>query len=240
MKHNPIYKEGNLVPVIRGPQFIFAYPLKIIYCFERRLWENKNQKWVESLIPTKHTMVGFYHFRPLGRNTSQWWHLTAFKQKQVAFFATWWRSFHTVGNMTKETSAVVCKWSLFVFLVVQSLSHVWLFVIPWATAHQASLSITSSWSLLKLVAIEWVMPSTHPILCRPLLLPPSIFPSIRVFSKESALCIRWPKSWSFSFRISPSNEHSGLISFRMDWLDIASVYSIYQGTFWLYEFDCPG
>ena len=96
---------------------------------------------------------------------------------------------------------------------------------PWTTARQASLSITNSRSLLKLVSIELVMPSIHFILCRPLLLPPSIFPSIRVFSNESALHIRWPKCWSFSFN-SLSSEHSGLISFRMDWLDLLAV----QGT----------
>ena len=94
---------------------------------------------------------------------------------------------------------------------------------PWPVAHQASLFITSSRSLLKLMSIELVMPFNHLILCRPLLLPPSIFPSIRVFSSESALRIRWPKYWSFSFNISPSNEYSGLISFRMDWLDILAV-----------------
>ena len=108
---------------------------------------------------------------------------------------------------------------------VQWLSRVQLFVIPWTAARQASLSITNSWSLLTLMFIESVMPSNHLILCRPFLLP-SIFPSIRVFSDESALCIRWPKYWSFSFNISPSNEHSGLISFDMDWLDLLAV----QGT----------
>ena len=97
---------------------------------------------------------------------------------------------------------------------------------PWTAAHQASLSITNSWSLLKLMSIKSVMPSNHFILCRPLLLPPSIFPSITVFSNESVLHIRWPKYWSFSFSISPSNEYSGLISFRMDWLDLLAV----QGT----------
>ena len=90
-------------------------------------------------------------------------------------------------------------------------------VIPWTAAHQASLSITNSQSLLKLMSIELVIPSKHLILCNPLLILPSIFPSIRVFSKESLLCIRWPKYWSFGFNISPSNEYSGLISFRMDW-----------------------
>ena len=109
---------------------------------------------------------------------------------------------------------------------VQSLSHVQLFATPWTTTPQASLSITNSWSLLKLISIESVMPSNHSILCRPLLLLPLIFPSIRVFSNESALCIRWPKDWSFSFNISPSNEHPGLISFRMDWLDLLAVQGL--------------
>ena len=104
------------------------------------------------------------------------------------------------------------------FSSVQSLGRVWLFATPWTTACQASLSITNSWSLLKLMSIESVMPSSHLILCRPLLLLPSIFPSIRVFSNESALHIRWPKYWSFSFSISPSNEYSGQISFRIDGL----------------------
>ena len=109
---------------------------------------------------------------------------------------------------------------------VQSLSCVWLFVTPWTTAHQASLSITNSWRPPKPMSVESVMPSYHLILCRLLLLRLSIFPSIRVFSNESALHIRWPKYWSFSFNISPSNEHPGLISFRMDWLDLLVV----QGT----------
>ena len=110
---------------------------------------------------------------------------------------------------------------------VHWLSHVRLFVTPWTAAHQASLTITNSWSLLKLMSIDtMVKPSNHLTLCCPLLLPPSIFPSIRVFSNESVFRIRWPKYWSFSFSISPSNEYSGLISFRMDWLDLLSV----QGT----------
>jgi len=111
------------------------------------------------------------------------------------------------------------------FSSVQSLSHVWLFATPWTAAHQASLPINNSWSLLKLMSIESVMPSNHLILCIPLL-PPAIFPGIRVFSNESVLHIRWPTYWSFSFSISPFNEHSGLISFRMDWLDLPAV----QGT----------
>ena len=106
---------------------------------------------------------------------------------------------------------------------VQSLSCVRLFATAWTEARQASLSFTISQSLLKLMSIESVLPSNHLILCRPLLVPPSIFPSIRVFSNESAFRIRWPKYWSFSFTISPSNEYLGLISFRMDWLDLLAV-----------------
>ena len=106
---------------------------------------------------------------------------------------------------------------------VQSFSHVQLFATPWTAAHQASLSITNSLSLLKLMSIDLVMPSNHLTLCHPLFLLPSIFPSIRVFSNKSVLCIRWPKYWSFSFSISPSNEYSGLISFRTDWLDLLVV-----------------
>ena len=112
------------------------------------------------------------------------------------------------------------------FSSVQLLSCVQLFETPWTTAHQASLSITNSQSLLKLMSIELVMPSNHLILCHPLLLLPSIFPSIRVFSNESVLCIMWPKYWSFSFSISPYNEYSGLIPFRMDWLDLLAVQGL--------------
>ena len=112
------------------------------------------------------------------------------------------------------------------FSSVQSLSRVRLFATPWTEACQASLSITNSWSLPKLMSITLVMPSNHLILCHPLLLLPSIFPSIRVFSSESVLCIRWPKYWSFSFSMSPSNDYSGLLSFRVDWLDLLAV----QGT----------
>ena len=109
---------------------------------------------------------------------------------------------------------------------VQSFNHVWLFAIPWTTEHQASLSITNSQGLLKLMPIVSVMPSNHLILCCPLLLLPSVFPSIRAFSNESVLCIIWPKYWIFIFSIRPPNEYSGLISFRMDWLDLFAV----QGT----------
>ena len=108
-------------------------------------------------------------------------------------------------------------------VVVQLLSRVWFFVTPWPAAHQASLSFTVSQSLLKFMSIESVMPPNHLILCHPLLLLPSIFPSIRVFSSDLALCIRWPKYWSFSFSIKPSIEYSGLISFRIDWFDLLAV-----------------
>ena len=112
------------------------------------------------------------------------------------------------------------------FSLVQSLSRVWLFATPWTAARQASLSIANSRSPPQTMSIESVMPSNHLILCHPLLLLPSIFPSIKFFPNESALHIRWPKYWSFSFNISPSNEHPGLISFRIDWLDLFAV----QGT----------
>ena len=111
----------------------------------------------------------------------------------------------------------------FQFSSVQLLSRVWLFAAPWTTAHQAFLSIINSRSPPKPMFIESVMPSNHLILCRPLFPLPSIFPSIRVVSNESALHIRWPENWSFSFSISPSNEHPGLISLRMDWLDLLAV-----------------
>ena len=116
------------------------------------------------------------------------------------------------------------------FSSVQSLSRLQLFATPWTAARQASLSITNSWSLLKLMSIESVMPSNHLILCRPLHRP-SVFPSIRIFSIVSVLRIRWPKYWSFSFSISPSNEYSGLISFRTDWLDLLAVQGTLQSLF---------
>ena len=115
---------------------------------------------------------------------------------------------------------------IFDFIVVQLLSHVWLFVTPWTAAQQASLSFTISWSLLKCLSIESVIPSKHLVLFHLLLLPPSIFPNIRVFSNDLALCIRRSKYWSCSFSVSPPNEYSGLISFRMDWFDLLVV----QGT----------
>ena len=124
-----------------------------------------------------------------------------------------------------ESEKQLC-WEIFQFSSIQSLSHLWLSATPWIAACQASLSITNSRSSSKLMSIESVMPSNHLILCCPLLLLPSIFPSIRIFSNESVLHIRWPQYWSFSFNISPSNQHPGLISFRMDWLDLLAV----QGT----------
>ena len=113
--------------------------------------------------------------------------------------------------------------------VIQSFSHVQLFVTPWTAARQDSLSVTNSWGSLKLMSIEWMMPSNHITLCHAIFLPPSIFPSISVFSNEPVLRIRWPKYWSFSFSISPSNEYSGLISFRMDWLDLLAVQGTLKG-----------
>ena len=122
--------------------------------------------------------------------------------------------------MTPFLTTSKCKFQL---SSVQSLSRVWLFVTPWTTACHTSLSITNSQSLPKLMSIESVIPSNYLILCRPLLFLPSILPSITVFSNESALCIRWPKDCSFSFNISPSNEHPRVISFRMDWLNLLAV-----------------
>ena len=129
--------------------------------------------------------------------------------------------------MSMSISISISVYFVYQRAVVQSLScFLPLFGTPWTAAHQASLSISNSWSLLKLMSIELVMPSNHLILCHPFLLLPSIFPSIRVFSSELALCIRWPEYWIFSFSISPSNEYSGLNYFRMDWLDLLAA----QGT----------
>ena len=128
--------------------------------------------------------------------------------------------------MLVQAANCVCLFAYLMFSSVQLLSRVRFFATPWTAACQASLSITNSWTLLKLMSITSVMQSNHLILCCPLLLTPSIFPSIRVFSSELVLRIWWPKYWSFGFNISSSNEHSGLISFRMDWLDLLEV----QGT----------
>ena len=140
------------------------------------------------------------------------------------------------SNTWQKGPGKLCGWWIYLLFAVcrfhrcirsdQSFSRVRLFATPWIAACQASLSITNSRRSLKLMSIKTVMPSSHLILCRPLLLLPPIPPSIRVFSNESTLCMRWPKDWSFSFSISPSNEHPGLISFRMDWLDLFAVQGI--------------
>ena len=121
----------------------------------------------------------------------------------------------------KDCTSCGRQYSIYLFSSVRLLSRVWLFATPWTTARQASLSFTISWNLLKLMSIQLVMPSNHLIFCHPLLLP-SIFPCIRVFSSELALLVRWPKYWSFSFSISPSNEYS-MLSFRIDWFDLLAV-----------------
>ena len=129
-----------------------------------------------------------------------------------------------LGTLNKFELLLMCTLMInFIFSSVQLLSHVRLFETPWTAVHRASLSITNSWSLLRLMFMQSMMPSNHLIFCHPLLLLPSIFPNIRVFSNESVLHIRWPKYWSFNFNISPSNEYSGLTSFRMDWLDHLAV-----------------
>ena len=140
------------------------------------------------------------------------------------------------SNVRTETIKILEETEIFLTLVfsqsIQQLSNIQLFATPWTAVGLASLSIINSQSLLKLISIESVMPSNHLIRCYPILVPPSIFPSIRVFSKKSVLCIRWPKYWSFRFSISLSSEYSGLISFRIDQLDLHAV----QGTFFLFFF----
>ena len=141
------------------------------------------------------------------------------------FPAKWSKHFHQYSKFSIRTYILISSlFSSVQFSSVQSLSRVWLFATPWIAARQASLSITNSWSSPKLKCIESVMPSSQLILCCPLLLLPPIPPSIRVFSNESTLFMRWPKYWSFSFSISPSKEHPGLISFRMEWLDLLSKW----------------
>ena len=149
---------------------------------------------------------------PLSRGSSRSWNWTGVSYIAGRFWAT--REATSIGKR--------CELGLFwyIFVVVQSLSRVQLFETPWIAACQASLSFTNSWIFLKLMSIELVMPSNHLILCHPLLFLPSVFPSIRVFSNESALCIRWPKYWTFGFSISLSSEYSGLISFRIDLFDL--------------------
>ena len=137
--------------------------------------------------------------------------------------------------MRSQSQTWLCDWQQVIRAVLccaESLSCVWLFVTPWTAACQASLSITNSQSLLKLMSIDSMMPSNHLILCHPLLLLPSVFPGIRAFSNKSVLRIRWPKYWSFSFSISPSNEYSGLFSFRMDWLDLLVGQGTLKSLLW--------
>ena len=143
---------------------------------------------------------------------------------------TYWGSHFAIYTNTESHSTHETNTVLYVSSV-QSLSRCWLFATPWTAARQAYLSIINSLSLLKLMSIKSVMPSNHLILCRPLLLP-SVFPSVRVFSSESALRIRWPKYWSFSISISPSNEYSGLISFRIDWFDFLAVQRTLKRLLW--------
>ena len=146
-----------------------------------------------------------------------------FKQKKIHVVLDW--------SINLNKRYIIVLENLIQFSSVQLLNRVLLFGTPWTAAHQASLSVTNSWSLFKLISIESVMPSSHLILCHPLLLLPSIFPSIRVFSNESVVHIRWPAYWSFSFSISASNEYSGLISFRMNWLDLLAVQGILKSLF---------
>ena len=161
---------------------------------------------------------GNYYYYPV------LWMGTGMSSSGVGHVACKWQSqdLDPGDQLQSSESSLLCNQ----FSSVQSLTHVWLFATPYTAVHQASLSFTNSRNLLKLMSIELVMPSNQLIRCCPLLLLPSILPSIRVFSNESALCIRWPKYWSFSFNISPSNEYSGMISFRMDCLDLLVV----QGT----------
>ena len=170
---------------------------------------------------------------PPERNSiqGQWWGLTTQSFCVIKFLLKYERDGESFWHRHQKRAERVPPASLqqdviSLFILLQSLSHVRLFTIPWTPAHQASLSFTNSRSLLKLMSIKSVMQSNHLILCHPPLPLPSIFPSIRVFSNESALRIRWPKYWNFSFNISPSKEHPGLISFTMDWLDLLAV----QGT----------
>ena len=190
---------------------------------EGRRWGRQRMRWLDDI-------------NSMGMNMSKLWEILKDREAWGAVVHGVTKSQTQLSNWT--TNPLICPtpgnlYSTFCFYEcisyissVQSLSCVRLFVTPWTAAYRASLSITNSQSLLKLTSIELVMPSSHLSLCHPLLLLPSIFPSIRVFSKESVLCIRWPKYWSFSFSISPSNEYSRLISFRIDWLDLLAV----QGT----------
>ena len=171
--------------------------------------------------------VGYYILKK--KKTHKKLDKSGLTQRQESFWNCMGWVMLTISQTYQEIFLYLSKKSIYLMTLklnsVQSLNSVWLFATPWITAHQASLSNTNSRSSHKLMSIESVMPSSHLILCCPLLLPP-IPPSIRVFSNESTLCMRWPKYWSFSFSISPSKKHPGLISFRMDWLDLLAV----QGT----------
>ena len=206
---------------------------------------SKNVSW--SLFPSLHCIL--FSFSSISASILP---VLAFRSHNIGFFCTafckdktntkllviWLRNATSIRHQKSATASKnwykgekkyrleTGRYIVNQFSSVQLLSHVRIFVTPWTAAHQASLSITNSWSPPKLMSIELVMPSSHLILCHPLLLLPPIPPSIRIFSNESTLCMRWPKYWSFSFSISPSNEHAGLISFRVDWLDLLAV----QGT----------
>ena len=200
---------------------VIGYPLQyswasLVVQLPLAMWET----WVWSLdckdsrrrgrLPTPVFWPGEFHglSSPWGHRDRYNWTTFTFTSENRGM-RWWWVS-------ALDEWKVLGLWQVYVLSSVQSLSHIWLFATPWTAACQASLSITNSWSLFKLMSIEFVMPSNHLILCHPLLLLPSIFPSIRVFSNELVLHIRWPKYWSFSFSISPFNEYSGLISFRID------------------------
>jgi len=182
----------------------------------RRMWSKRNSEYYLAFsYQTKHTLT-------LWISSLAPWHLTKWIENYVHTKPCTWTLTATLFRMAKTRKQPRCP-LVVILVVVQSLSRVQLFVTPWAAAHQASLSITNSRSLLRLVSLESVMPSNHLILCRPLLLLPSIFLSTRVFSNELALHIRWPEYWRFSFSISPSNEYLGLNSFRIDWFDLLAV-----------------
>ena len=214
------------------------------HCIVR--WLHKTYSWNQCFLLLPSLQPGLGHaggvpkFGELTKSKTQHGHHQMVNSKimLIVGFAVKWRSSIQIAktrpgaDCVSDHELLIAKFRLKLkkvggntrpFSSVQLLSHVRLFATPWTTACQASLSTTNSWSLLKLMPIELVMPSNHLILCHPLLLPPSIFSSIRVFSSKSFLHLRWPKHWSFSFSISPSNEYSGLISFRINWFDLLAV-----------------
>ena len=181
--------------------------------------EGKYKMHLKGLVPESKIFKECGHVKRKQESVRSYLHLPIWDNWSIMNEYSWkWTI--TMNSKKQSTGAYLF---LQCFSSVQSLSTIWLFASPWTAARQASLSITNSQSLLKLMSIESVMLSSHLILCRPLLLLPSIFPSIKVFSNESVLHIRKPKYWSFSFNISPSNEYSGLISCRIDWLDLLAV-----------------